>query len=148
MALIPESSENLKSIDAKGRFAIPSRIRKLLQDEILAVIKGFNGCLFAYSQDKWLDIKERLEKPSFNAEHIKRSRVIGATMEEVEIDKQGRILLSKGLMEYAGLKPNSSVLVNYAFDRIEIWQVEKFRENVESKISDDDYEKMLQSLFE
>jgi division/cell wall cluster transcriptional repressor MraZ len=147
MSCLSESSENIKTIDKKGRFAIPMRVRRLLSDNTLTVIKGFNGSLFGYDTPKWEKIRERLEKPSFNPEHIRLTRTIGATMEEVEIDKQGRILLSKGLMEDAGLKPGGSVVIIPALNRIEIWSLERFKDQM-IEMTDEGYEHTLQSLFE
>jgi MraZ protein len=53
-------------------------------------------------------------------------RALAASMIEVEVDRQGRILLDERLRRYAGLELNTKVVVAGAFTRLEIWDPATF----------------------
>jgi MraZ protein len=53
-------------------------------------------------------------------------RAMAANMIEVEVDRQGRILLDERLRRYANLELNTKVVVAGAFTRLEIWEPATF----------------------
>lgn len=114
------------TIDAKGRLIVPSKLRESLGDEFV-VTKGLDGCLFVYPKEEWSAFEEKLGAlPLTNSNARKFSRFFLAGAAEVEVDKQGRVLLPGVLREFAGLKKDV-VLVGVS-RRVEIWSKEKWEE--------------------
>ena len=59
---------NAINLDSKGRFAIPSRYREGLGEQIVATIDTEEPCLLLYPVLQWQTIEDGLQKlPSFNA---------------------------------------------------------------------------------
>ena len=120
------------TIDTKGRLIIPSKFRDLLGDEFV-VTKGMDGCLFVYANDDWAAFEQKLTSlPLINKEARKFARFFLAGASQVEVDKQGRILVASNLREFAGL--DKDVVLVGVGSRIEIWSLE----NWEAMDFDDD----------
>lgn len=114
------------TVDIKGRLIIPSRFRESLGDEFV-VTKGLDGCLFVYDHTEWSNFEEKLKAlPLTNKEARQFVRFFLAGAANVEVDKQGRILLPNTLREFAGIEKDA-VLIGVA-SRIEIWSRERWEE--------------------
>ena len=117
-------SEYNHTIDAKGRLIIPSKFREVLGDEFV-VSKGMDGCLFVYANDDWNAFEQKLTSlPLINKEARQFARFFLAGAAQVELDKQGRILLPAALREFAGL--DKDVVLVGVGSRIEIWSKDKY----------------------
>ena len=117
-------SEYNHTIDAKGRLIIPSKFREVLGEEFV-VSKGMDGCLFVYANDDWNEFEQKLTSlPLINKEARQFARFFLAGAAQVEVDKQGRILLPATLREFAGL--DKDVVLVGVGSRIEIWSKEKY----------------------
>ena len=91
------------TIDTKGRLIVPSKFRERLGDEFV-VSKGMDGCLFVYANEDWTAFEQKLTSlPLINKEARKFARFFLAGASQVEVDKQGRILIASNLREFAGL---------------------------------------------
>ena len=116
------------SVDSKGRVAIPAKMRSALNPEAkstFTMTRGFERCVFLYPQDRWTEMEEEFATLSpFNREARAFVRNIVRWAEEVVLDKQGRIGLSKPLMEFAELSERA--LIIGALDHIEIWDPDVF----------------------
>ena len=112
------------TIDAKGRLIVPSKFRETLGDTFV-VTKGLDGCLFVYDNKEWGIFEEKLKSlPITNKEARQFVRFFLAGAAEVEVDKQGRILVPNVLREFAEL--NKDVVLIGVASRIEIWSKERF----------------------
>lgn len=112
------------TIDAKGRLIVPSKFRESLGDTFV-VTKGLDGCLFVYDNEEWNAFEEKLKSlPITNKEARQFVRFFLAGAAEVEVDKQGRILVPNILREFAQISKDV-VLIGVA-SRIEIWSKERF----------------------
>ena len=112
------------TIDAKGRLIVPSKFREALGDTFV-VTKGLDGCLFVYDNEEWQAFEEKLRSlPITNKEARQFARFFLAGAAEVEVDKQGRILVPNILREFAQISKDV-VLIGVA-SRIEIWSRERF----------------------
>ncbi len=122
------------TIDAKGRFLLPSGFKKQLpeQDNYLFVInRGFEKCLTLYPIQSWEPIfKEISQLNDFDPKvrEFRRYFLNGAI--QLELDSAGRVLLPKNLMEHASLEKDI-VLVS-AINKIEIWDRNKYQQFFES----------------
>ena len=114
------------SIDTKGRLIMPAKYREQLGSEFV-VTKGLDGCLFVYPQEEWQSIETKFrEVPWTTKDARKFSRFFFAGAANLELDKQGRILLPAVLREFAGLEKD--VVLVGVLNRIEIWDKTKWEE--------------------
>ncbi len=112
------------TIDAMGRLIVPSKFREALGDTFV-VTKGLDGCLFVYDNGEWNAFEEKLKSlPITNKEARQFARFFLAGAAEVEVDKQGRILVPNILREFAQI--NKDVVLIGVASRIEIWSKERF----------------------
>ena len=112
------------TMDAKGRLSIPSKFREQLGEEFV-VTKGMDGCLFVFDNKNWAEFEEKLSAlPMGKLETRQYTRFFLAGATQVEVDKQGRILMPTQLRSFAGLEKDV-VLVGMG-KRIEIWSAEKW----------------------
>lgn len=117
------------TVDAKGRLIVPSKFRDQLGDEFV-VTKGLDGCLFVYSSEEWKIIETKFREVSqFSKEARKFARFFFASATVCEVDKQGRILLSAVLREFAGI--GKEVILAGVVNHIEIWSKERWQETSE-----------------
>ena len=125
------------SLDVKGRLILPAKIREDMGDKFI-VTKGLDGCLFGFSQNEWTNFEEKLKTlplTNKNARDFVRFFLSGAT--ECEIDKQGRLLITSNLREYATLEKDAIIIG--VGTRIEIWNREKWKSyNSDENISADE----------
>lgn len=107
------------SVDAKGRLFIPSKLREELGERFV-ITRGTGGCLFGFSFSQWEAFSEKLRTlPLGDANAQRVVRLLSAWATDVELDKQGRVLLSANLRECAGLEKDATIIG--ATNRIEIW---------------------------
>ncbi len=115
------------TVDTKGRLIVPSKFRDQLGDEFV-VTKGLDGCLFVYSKDEWENIEKKFRDiPLTTKDARKFARFFFAGAASCEVDKQGRILLPAVLREYAGIEKD--VVSVGVFNRVEIWDKDKWQES-------------------
>ena len=128
------------SLDAKGRLIMPAKLRADI-GETFIVTKGLDGCLFAFSQNEWLNFETKLKALPLsdkNARNFVRFFLSGAT--ECEIDKQGRFLIPTNLREAANLS-KEAVIIGVG-TRLEIWDKEKWAKCDEEISADEIAENM------
>ena len=128
------------TIDAKGRISMPAKIRKDM-GETFIVTKGRDGCLFAFSQEEWLNFETKLKSLPLsdkNARNFVRFFLAGAT--ECEIDKQGRFLIPANLRVAAKLE-KETIIIGVG-TRLEIWNKETWVSKDEEISADEIAENM------
>jgi len=118
--------EYLHSIDLKKRMAVPSKFRADLKNKVV-VTRGLDKCLFIYPMKVWEDLAGKLGTLPVG-ESATRSfiRLMLSGAVDVEVDKQGRILIPDFLKDYAGL--NRNVIVAGIYNRLEIWDEKRWKE--------------------
>ena len=131
------------TLDAKGRISMPAKLRKYM-GETFILTKGLDGCLFAFSQNEWLNFETKLKSLPLtdkNARNFVRFFLAGAT--ECEIDKQGRFLIPSNLRLAASLE-KEAIIIGVG-TRLEIWDKAKW-ESKDEEISADEIAKNLTML--
>ena len=111
--------------DAKGRVFLPAPFRKVLEaaGELHLVLRKdvFQPCLVLYPESVWNvrldDLKSKLNPYVSGHQMIMRKFVADA--EPIELDSNGRLLISKRKMEFAGIKSDVRFLA--VDEKIEIW---------------------------
>ncbi|MCR4782601.1 MAG: division/cell wall cluster transcriptional repressor MraZ [Lachnospiraceae bacterium] len=132
------------SIDAKGRLIIPSKLRDQL-GESFVITKGLDGCLFIYPNSEWETIEAKFrEVPLTTKDARKFSRFFFAGASQMEVDKQGRILVPSTLREFASLK--KEVVLVGVLDRVEVWDKDKWENSVD--FDEDDMDEIAEHMAE
>jgi MraZ protein len=112
------------TIDEKGRVAIPARFREDL-GEGLVLTRGFDLCLQAFPRPIWQTVSKQVSSLSMgNADARALRRLLFSGAAEVEIDRQGRILIPQNLREYANLA--EQVMITGMDTYFEIWSTERW----------------------
>jgi MraZ protein len=96
----------LVTLDAKGRFALPTRHRESLLSEgrTLVLSAHPDGCVLLYPQAEWDRVRAQVEKfPSFHPQASWWKRLLLGFEEHVVADTAGRVLVSGGLRMHAKL---------------------------------------------
>lgn len=132
--------EYKNTMDEKGRFFFPSKLRAELAENVLIVTQGIENCLLLYTPEEWDKIVSKLkEKISpFNERNRLVLRRFIAPAQEVEFDKSGRISVPQSLREYAGLQKECQCLVRGMISYMEIWDAETYRA-YDAKNDDDEF---------
>ncbi|WCT11303.1 division/cell wall cluster transcriptional repressor MraZ [Mucilaginibacter jinjuensis] len=122
-------------LDAKGRMMIPTGLKRQLPEaeaEGLVINRGFEKHLVIYTRKEWNLIIEDLAKLN---QYEKRTREFiryftrGAT--ELSLDANGRILLPKALLEYAGI--GNDVVLACQLNKIEVWDQKAYDAQMDSE---------------
>ena len=135
--------------DAKGRIFVPAIFRKRLQsegEEFLVLRKDiFQECLVLYPGSVWEKeietLRVRLNKWNKEQQQIFRQFVLDA--ERLEMDANGRILISKRYLQMVSIE--SDVRFLGVDDTIEIWAKEKLEKPL---VDPDEFSLKLQQLME
>ena len=114
------------TIDAKGRIFIPVKLREKLGSTFIAAAV-LDRCVSLYSMAEWDSLLEKLAAAPM-AETRKLLRRVTESAEDVTLDAQGRILLNKNLIAYAGLE--KPALIIGAGRRAEIWNPDIYAANM------------------
>lgn len=118
---IGEYSHN---IDDKGRIALPTKFRLDLSKGAV-VTRGLDNCLFLYTQSEWEKLAAKLANmPIAQSKSRAFARLMLAGAMDVEMDKQGRVILPEYLRKYAGMK--KKVVITGLYNRLEIWDEQKW----------------------
>ena len=108
------------TIDDKNRLTLPAKFRQAFADGIV-VTRGLDGCLYAFRRPDWDRLLESrlatLDPLSPEGRRLERFFYSGAS--ETELDKQGRVMVPRELIEHAKL--GREVVVAGVNDRLEIW---------------------------
>ncbi len=121
------------NIDAKGRLFVPAKLRDKLGSLFIAAAV-MDHCVCLYSMDEWNKLQEGLaQKPMTQARKLQR--YLSANAVDVQVDAQGRILLPRHLLEYAGLAKEA--LVIGAGNRAEVWNPSAYEADIDSMTSEE-----------
>ncbi len=118
--------EHQHSLDAKGRVILPARFRdQLAEGAVMA--KALDGCLAVYPMDEFQQVAAKAREFAQRGPRERQAaRALAAGAVEIVPDKQGRVAVPQHLREFAGL--TRDVIVAGMFNRIEIWDAQRFRE--------------------
>lgn len=117
--------ESTHNLDPKNRLFIPKRIQEELSrneegNRTCVLTRGFEGCLFLFSEPGFQKVLERLQtQPFVGREQRKMQRLFFSNTYRTQLDGNGRLLVPEKLKSVAGLE-REVVLVGVA-DRAEIW---------------------------
>ena len=118
-------------IDTKGRMRLPSNLLKKFgekEEHNFILNRGADGCLLLFSMEVWEKEVERInnldKSLKKNRDYI---RYFFRGVQDVSTDSADRILLSKRLLDYAGI--TKEVILTAHSNYVEIWDVKRYEES-------------------
>ena len=134
-------------LDAKGRFLMPSGLRKQLPEDEqseFVVNQGLEKCLVIYPRRVWDAIMEKIyAKNQFIEKNRRFARRFTAGSKEISLDGSDRVLLPKNLQTYADLGKEIILLCQY--NRIELWDKAAFEAALD--MEDDDFADLAEDVM-
>ena len=128
------------TLDAKGRLAIPTRYRERLTtrcDGQLVATVDRDYCLLIYPFPDWEEIERKLVRlPSMNKVARRIVRIMVGYATEVDMDSNGRILVSRELRDFASLDRNA-MLIGQG-NKFELWDEQSWNEKRDAWLEQDD----------
>ena len=118
---------------------VPSAFKKqlvpVLQQGFVLKRSVFQECLELYPMEQWDLLMGRMNKLNrFVKKNNDFIRRFTAGVKTVEVDTNGRLLIPKDLMNFAGIE--KEIVLSSAINIIEIWDKEKY-ENTINESTDD-----------
>ncbi|OGL66541.1 cell division/cell wall cluster transcriptional repressor MraZ [Candidatus Uhrbacteria bacterium RIFCSPHIGHO2_01_FULL_63_20] len=112
------------TIDEKGRLAIPVKFRQDLAGGAV-VTRGLDASLFLFPKEEWDKLASKLAGLPLGQSNSRAfARLMLAGAMDVEVDKQGRVMLPEYLRRYAGMSRN--VVIAGLYTRLELWDTERW----------------------
>ena len=138
------TGEHTQKMDTKGRTIVPAKFREELGNSIV-ITRGLDACLFAYSKEAWQALEEKLSSLPFADKKVRDfNRFFLAGAADLETDKLGRILMPSVLRGFAKL--DKEVVWVGVGNRIEVWNIDKWNEQMSNYMEGDDYEEKIDEL--
>jgi len=121
-----EYSHNL---DSKGRLTIPAKYREQLETGMVVTRNPSGSCLLLMPLDEWERVSARVSAlPLTDRRSALLRRALFSAAEDLLQDKQGRILISQRLREFAHIE--TEVIVAGMNTHIELWTPQLWQEQV------------------
>jgi MraZ protein len=112
------------TLDDRGRVALPARYRQEFESGAVLTL-GPDGCVVVYTQEGFLErSKEGASDSSLTRIGRMKRRVFDAFSFDVELDRQGRILVPAKFSDTAGL--DGPVVIAGVRECLEIWNPERW----------------------
>ena len=136
-------------MDKKGRISLPSKLRpsqeKSKQNNEFILTKGLDGCLALYPGSEWQQIQQRLSGLNFTQKDFRYfSRLLHSVAVNINLDRQGRLLIPSHLQQDAGI--TKEILAIGVYRWIEFWDPDKYRQYLSQY--GQSYEEVAEKLFD
>ena len=116
------------SLDSKGRVILPSKFRPPFEHGGY-LTEARDGCLALWTPEEFeRQMEEMQERAATSRSNRNMARFWASASQELEIDRQGRMVLPARMRQYAALE--SDVVVAGVIDRVELWSPERWRDQV------------------
>jgi MraZ protein len=136
------------SVDSKGRFNIPAKLRKYVSpdaNDTFVITRGYEKCLFVYPLDEWARLEQSIRLLSATSpKHRYFTRTLLEYATELQLDGQSRITIPKELLQLAAIE--SEVLILGVLERIEVWNPKVYGEYRNSQA--ESYEDIAQTVLQ
>ena len=125
--------------DAKGRVLLPSALKKqlatVLDKGFVLKRSVFNNCLEMYPMKEWNTMAAQVNQLNrFIKKNIDFIRSFMSGLKVVEADGNGRILVPKNLIVFAGI--DKEVVLTASVNVIEIWDKQQYENTIRSILKD------------
>lgn len=147
---------NKVNLDVKQRLVIPAQYRESINEvcegQLICTIDTNERCLLLYPLPEWETIERKIESlPSFNQAARRIQRLLIGHATDLNMDKQGRVLLTDPLCEYAQIQKQHKVVLIGQGKKFEIWDEAHWNKQRDSWLAmeeaqGEDMPEQLQSL--
>ena len=112
------------TVDPKGRIIVPAPFREIISakysPKLFITNAPSESCLHIFPFEEWNRLLDKVRALPRTNEHIKFfSRRVIASAVEMELDRQGRLLIPSAHRQDAGI--NGEVVIVGQIDKIELW---------------------------
>lgn len=137
------------NMDAKGRLAIPARVREGLSDvcqgRIVITAHTEERCLLVYPEPQWEEVLPQVEAlGTFNKRARRAQRLLIGFATPLELDGAGRVLIPPTLREYAGLE--KKLLLIGQGRKLELWSEDRWTAWLDEADDDDEMPEEMKNL--
>lgn len=124
-----------RQLDDRGRIILPSKLRECISGTVYITQSTSEKCLHLYTEEEWERVAEKVNQLPTATDRNAAAfvRLFFGKAASVTVDKQGRVPISKRLMDFAGM--SKDVVLVGANTRLEIWDAEVWNE-YQSSLSD------------
>lgn len=130
-------------LDEKGRFFLPAKFRDQLAGGIV-ITRQADRCLAIWPTEVFqAEVAKAATGPSTVQRVRAYQRMIASGASDESPDKQGRVMISPPLRDYAGL--TKDIVVIGAFNRVEVWDADTWQEY--SATQEDAFAELDEELF-
>ncbi len=128
---------------------VPSALKKqlapMMQDGFVIKRAVFQNCLELYPMEEWNVLMSRMNKLNrFKKKNVDFIRRFTAGVKTVEVDTNGRLLIPKDLIAFAGIQ--KEIVLSSAINIVEIWDKDKYENSIENS-SDDDFADLAEEVM-
>ena len=130
------------NMDAKGRVAIPAKVREELSQIcsgriVLTANADEERCLLLYPEPEWETLRPKIEAlPNMNRAARRLQRLLLGNAAPMELDSAGRILIPPPLRSYAHLE-KKLMLIGQG-KKLELWSEERWYAWLDESSGDDE----------
>lgn len=122
------------NMDAKGRVAIPTRLRERLSEtcagRVVVTISLLNRCLTVYPYPDWQEIENELRAlPALDTKAQAIRHLLIGHAAECDLDSQGRVLVAQSLRDFANLGKRIKLIGQG--NKFELWEESQWQEKRE-----------------
>lgn len=125
-----------RQLDERGRIILPAKVREKMSETVYVTRSMSDKCLLLFTQEEWDKLAEKINQlPTATDKNAAAfARLFFGKATSASVDRQGRVPISKRLMEYAGL--TKDIVLVGANSRLEIWDSVEW-ERYQNEVSDD-----------
>ena len=143
--------EKYHRIDNNFRLSMPREFADIFRETSqgkIVITRGFEHCLWIFPATIYENIIQRLSTlPLFKKEPMRLRTLYIGSITETELDKQGRIVLPKHLLQFAEIE-QEIVLVGES-SRLQLWSAANWQRYLEYiNTNADDIAERMSDLFE
>lgn len=138
------------NMDAKGRLAIPARVREELQEEcggriVLTANADEERCLLVYPEPVFENVRAQVQAlPNMNRKAKRLQRLILGHATPLELDSAGRVLVPPTLRSFARLE-KKLMLIGQG-KKLELWSEERWFAWLDEADDDDEMPAEMEAL--
>lgn len=126
-------------LDSKGRLTVPAKFRERLDPGLVVTRSPMEPCLLVYPMPAWEQIAAKISAlPLTDPRSAQLRRAFFSAAEDLVPDKQGRILLSQRLREFAQIE--TEVIVAGVNLFIELWRPHLWEEKVLQPLNNGEFD--------
>jgi len=127
---------------------VPSALKKqlapMLQEGFVIKRAVFQSCLELYPMEEWNKLMKKMNGLNrFKKKNNDFIRRFTAGVKTVEVDTNGRLLIPKDLVGFAGI--GKEIVLSSAINIVEIWDKEKYEQTLED--SSDDFADLAEEVM-